>query len=259
MMREKRIEAMGQYILKKHTVSMKELAQTFSISQNTLRRDLGILLEDARFKKVYGGVTVNEENTLVDFSERHQRTITEKKQIGQCAAHLIVPNDLIFIDSGTTTAEMAPYLPQDFHFTLITNSLQLLNAAAHLQNINLINVGNNFNYRTQSFTGTETDALFQNYNISKAFMSATAVSISNGVTNSDLEEFKIKSAVMNKAQVNTLQKNILLLDHTKFGKTALLTYAKVQQFDSIIYTKKMPQKYLDFFKEHQVNLIPARA
>ena len=90
-------------------------------------------------------------------------------------------------------------------------------------------------------------------------MSATAVSISNGVTNSDLEEFKIKSAVMNKAQVNTLQKNILLLDHTKFGKTALLTYAKVQQFDSIIYTKKMPQKYLDFFKEHQVNLIPARA
>lgn len=254
MIKEKRLEEMARYILDMRTVSMKELSDKFAISQNTLRRDLNELLEDHRFKKVYGGVTVIEENSLVDYSERHQRTISEKKQIGQKAASLIEQNDLIFIDSGTTTSEMAPYLPKEFNFTLMTNSLQIIEAAAHLNNIKLIVVGSHFSPRTQSFTGTEANSLFEHYNINKAFMSSTAVSISNGVTNSDLNEFKIKSVVMKKAQTNSLQRNFLLVDHTKFGKTALLTYAELTQFDAIVTSNAIPSKYSSYLQENNVQL-----
>lgn len=259
MIKEKRLEEMARYILEMRTVSMKELSDRFSISQNTLRRDLNELLDDHRFKKVYGGVTVIEENSLVDYSERHQRTISEKKQIGQKASSLIEQNDLIFIDSGTTTSEMAPYLPKDFKYTLMTNSLQIIEAAARLNNIKLIVVGSQFSSRTQSFTGTEANSLFEHYNINKAFMSSTAVSISNGITNSDLNEFKIKSIVMKKAQTNSLQRNFLLVDHTKFGKTALLTYAEINQFDSIISSEAVPQKYKDYLAENSTNLISSES
>ena len=148
MLRKERIDAMQAYISEVKTASMKELEDKFSIAPSTLRRDLATLIANGTVKKVYGGVTTTpdstKDNPLTVYSERQLAAPSEKRQIGRAAAQLIEPEDLIFIDSGTTTAEMGEFLPTDFPFTLVTNNLQIINQAAPLANIKLVIIGMNF-------------------------------------------------------------------------------------------------------------------
>lgn len=260
MLKEKRLTAMRDYIVTKKTASMQELIDFFAVSPNTLRRDLQEILKDAKFKKVYGGITlVSDDNSaLVDYDERKSKTSKEKNAIGKKAASLISEGDMIFFDSGTTTDAVSKFLPTDINFTMITNSLELIIAASRLENITLIAIGNHYNRKTKSFTGTEANRLFERYNVNKAFTSSSGVSIDNGVTNSDLSEFKIKASILDKATHNTFQQNYLLIDHTKFDHTALLTYAKLNQFFAIITEGNIPQKYIQYFKEQNIRLYYAQ-
>lgn len=188
MLRKERIDAMQAYISDVKTASMKELEDKFDIAPSTLRRDLASLIAAGTVKKVYGGVTDNtttpstKGNALTVYSERQLAAPTEKHQIGRAAAQLIEPEDLIFIDSGTTTAEMGGFLPTDFPFTLVTNNLQIINQAAPLANIKLVIIGMNFDRRTQSFTGIDDMNIFSRFNIGKAFMAATGISLTRGLS-----------------------------------------------------------------------------
>ena len=69
-MRSQRMEQMEAYILEHKTVTLDELCEEFGVSKNTVRRDLDVLLENRRFKKIYGGVTVEDFKELVSFGER---------------------------------------------------------------------------------------------------------------------------------------------------------------------------------------------
>ncbi|MCP0888071.1 DeoR/GlpR family DNA-binding transcription regulator [Ligilactobacillus sp. WILCCON 0076] len=256
MLKEERISAIADYIKEMQTVSMADLVNRFGVSPNTLRRDLSKLLENGNFKKIYGGVTVNNNNkSLIDYTERKSKTSKDKISIGKVAASLFESGDLIFLDSGTTTDAISNFLPRNISYTLITNSLQLIVAASELSNVKLLIIGNQFNPKTQSFTGTDEDTLFNKYNINKAFMSATGISLNNGVTNSEFNEFKIKSQVLTKSLSNPNQENILLIDHTKFDRTALLTYAQINQFSKIITSGEAPLKYKEYFEKNNIELI----
>ncbi|WP_281165493.1 DeoR/GlpR family DNA-binding transcription regulator [Liquorilactobacillus sicerae] len=259
MLKEERIKAMNTYITKNKTATMQELADNFHISANTLRRDLNELLKKGdKFKKIYGGVILNENytNSLIDYRQREHTTSIDKIAIGKKAATLIENGDLIFFDSGTTTDAIAPFLPKNISFTLITNSLQLIEAASPLENIKIIVVGSQFNRKTRSFTGIDSK-LFESYNLNKSFMSATGISLNNGVTNSEFNEFRIKSSIIKKSIANSNQQNFLLIDHTKFDKTALMTYAQIKNFYGIITNNTVPQKYSNYFKQNDIRVFIA--
>ena len=70
-MRSKRIDLVENYIINHKTVSIDKLCEVFDVSKNTIRRDLSVLVEKGTIKKVYGGVTVNENQELVSFEERN--------------------------------------------------------------------------------------------------------------------------------------------------------------------------------------------
>lgn len=259
MLRKERIDAMQAYISDVKTASMKELEDKFDIAPSTLRRDLASLIAAGTVKKVYGGVTDNtttpstKGNALTVYSERQLAAPNEKRQIGRAAAQLIEPEDLIFIDSGTTTAEMGGFLPTDFPFTLVTNNLQIINQAAPLANIKLVIIGMNFDRRTQSFTGIDDMNIFSRFNIGKAFMAATGISLTRGLSNSEYNEYLIKAEIFKKAH-----RKILLIDQSKFGRVSLLTYGALQDIDAIVTYGNVDAKYRDFLTENNVQLINAK-
>lgn len=83
--------------------------------------------------------------------------------------------------------------------------------------------------RSNSFLSSDTAGELSKYNIDKAFLAATGVSDDGGVTNSSLLELEVKQAA-----VRHCKQKYLLLDSTKFGKSALVTYATLEQLDRVI-------------------------
>ncbi|MDW8574214.1 DeoR family transcriptional regulator [Staphylococcus shinii] len=79
-MKSKRIHEIENYINEKKAASIDELSEFFNVSINTIRRDITILANMNKVKKVYGGIETIE-NTIsqaVDYSKRNISHFEEK-------------------------------------------------------------------------------------------------------------------------------------------------------------------------------------
>lgn len=184
---------MEEYIDKKDVVSLKELSKKFNVSMNTIRRDINYLEKNGVVKKVYGGVTATKGSELTTFDFRNTKNSDAKNRIAKVAAEQIEDNDVIFIDSGTTTAPIIKNLNEDLKITILTNNLDVVIDASKNKNIELIILGSRYSHNTRSFLDIdqEKDSIGF-YNVTKSFMAATGISIENGLTNSDFNEYNTK-------------------------------------------------------------------
>lgn len=250
-MREKRLQDIEDYIHSAGTASLDELCEHFNVSKNTIRRDISNILDKGTIQKVYGGVT-SMSSHLIPFENRDITNSSAKTAIAKCAARFVEGNELIYIDSGTTTRSMVEYLPRVPKLTILTNSLDIINAAANLEHITLLTIGNSYKRDTKSFVGNDSLHILDKYNINKAFMAATGVSIESGLTNSDILEYEIKKKIVDKAQ-----QVYLLADASKFGRSTLLTYAPFDKVDTLITSEPLSKEYQEYCDEHGIAVIAA--
>lgn len=252
-MKSFRLREMEQYIIEHDTVSMEELRDTFHISMNTTRLDVAQLVSKGTIKKVYGGVCSNQKSNLVPFDERKTKNTEGKRAVGKEAAELVNDGDIIFIDSGTTTMYVIDFLAERKNVTILTNNLNAINRALAYPDLNIISLPGTLERKTNSFVSADTVRTLEKYNIKKAFMASSGISENGTVTNSSPLEFEIK-----KAALRNSKESYLLIDSTKYGKSALLTYASIQEMDKIIVDQEVEEGLLSLCDLHNVELKVAK-
>lgn len=251
-MRSQRIEEIKKYIYENKTVTLDEICKNFQVSKSTLRRDLDTILQSGDIKKIYGGVTALPKRGLVSFEERNISHLEVKRRIAATAAKLIQENDIIFIDSGTTTLPIIDFIKDMRNITVLTNNVEIIMHAIPYENINIISLSGTLNRKTLSFTGTSAVQVLQNYNISKAFMATTGFSIANGVTNSSALESDIKRAVVQRSQnVN------LLADSSKCNVISLITYCGLDKINTLVTDKKPTKEICNFMHNNGSEILIA--
>lgn len=249
-MRSKRIDDIKDYIYRNKTVTLDKICEIFEISKSTIRRDLQEILSDSNLKKIYGGITLQSKKELISFTERNIENMESKINIAHKAASLVNENDVIFIDSGTTTFHMIDSLINIKNLTIITNNIEVIYRAINHENINIISLSGTLNRKTLSFTGTSSAAILKNFNISKSFMATTGFSIYNGVTNSYTLESDIKrTAVERSNQV------ILLADRSKFNVVSLVTYCDLKKIDILVTNNNPPKDIYEYLKNNNIQII----
>lgn len=248
-MRISRIDELEQYIIEHKSVTMDTLCDVFGISKNTVRRDLEVLLGRGSVEKVYGGVIATEHTAaipeLISFHERFNKNARQKQLIGALAASFVRERDIIYIDSGTTTINIIDHLAHLSSVTVITNSVQIINKAMNYPGINLIALPGTLKRNTASLVGSSCIEYLEDFNIVRAFMACTGISLETGICNASTEEYSVKKAALKKSQ-----KHYLLADSSKFGKTSLMTFGQVGQFDYIL-TDELPDDRLRTYCSEQ--------
>lgn len=252
LMKINRIQAIYTHLKDVGSISIDELCDRYGVSKNTIRRDIAELAKDGLIHKVYGGITLAEKNngTPEIVSERENRETEVKKRIAKAAAGYVESGDVIYIDSGTTTMHMIPFLAQLSKVTVVTANLFVVNACAGHTNINVIGTGGLFYHPSNSFIGTPVIRCIEKCNIAKTFFAATGVSLESGAANASPAEAEIKRKLMEKTGMK-----YLLADHSKFEKNALMTYGELKDFDVILSDGLPPESYRDYFAEHRVEYV----
>lgn len=217
------------YVLKKEHATMDELVDVFRVSMNTIRNDIRYLEKKGTLRKVYGGVEKLTNPLQTDFDIREVRNTTSKQKICEYAARLISDGDVIFCDSGTTTKYLLNFVDPATPFTLITNNLDIINDAMENNKIVLISLPGILARNTRSFVDQNTSKLLRKYNITKSFISTTAVSEDGSMTNSSELECEIKRTAIEQSKFK-----YLLCDTSKFGRSSLLSFYNVHEMDLII-------------------------
>ena len=125
MLTEQRHEIILNLLSEKGSITVTELKDILNTSESTIRRDLNTLDEQGRLTKVFGGAVekINGVSTTeLSVSQKADVNTEEKKKIAMYAARLVVPNDFIYIDAGTTTEYLIDYL-EEKNATYVTNAV----------------------------------------------------------------------------------------------------------------------------------------
>lgn len=255
-MRLQRIDEIETYVLEQKSASIDQLCEKFQVSKTTLRRDLDQLVQRGTIEKVYGGVKAIEQkeaalSNLISYSERNNTNMDLKDRIARLAATYVQDNDIIYIDTGTSTLGIIDYLTRVSNLTLITNSVLVASKALAHDNIKTIILPGVVNLRTASSTGSECLEYLRRYHIQKSFMACTGIT-ELGAANTSPEESAVKRLALEQSQTH-----YFLIDHTKFDKPALMVYSPLSNMDCI-FTDRLPsEKYLQLCAANQVQLAVA--
>jgi len=247
MLAEERRSKIQEILVYKNSVSIAELVEQFGTSEMTIRRDLDELEARGVCQRIHGGamsLRVMEYRSTVypPFALREQAQAAEKIAIAHAAASLIKPGDTIAIDSGTTAAYLA-YVLRDFNaITVISNSLQVLAQLYDVTGIHLVSPGGTLSLEGMnagggdlSFVGPVANTTLCSFRPNLAFISASGVSITDGLSNVGLFQAEIKRTL-----IDISEQAILIADHTKFGQASGMIVASLERIDGVITDSQAP-------------------
>ncbi|WP_312422384.1 DeoR/GlpR family DNA-binding transcription regulator [Anaerospora hongkongensis] len=249
-MKENRIQELKNYIIANERASLDDLCTLFNVSKNTMRRDINELEKQSIIKKVYGGIVLNDKKTTEPFESREEKNITSKQVIAKLASQFVQDGDIIYIDSGTTTMHMIPHLAEIRNLTIITNNLNVIMGSLPYPNLNVLCTGGVLFRTTNSFVDMDAVNSLKKFNISKAFMASTGISITKGITNSSSFEYDIK-----RYMVEHCDTVVVLADATKLGRVSLTTYCELKDIHVFITNELPGDEFVDFFENNNIQLI----
>jgi DeoR family myo-inositol catabolism operon transcriptional repressor len=249
-MKRTRIQAIRAYVVSNRTATLEQICGKFQISMSTLRRDLKELTKERDIRKSYGVLSAHPAARQLPFEERYIANSTAKSRIAERAARLVVDNDIIFIDSGTTTMYLVDHLRDRSNVTVITNSLEVIRRAYSLDNLTVITLSGVLNRALCSFAGAAAASVLSGYNINRAFLATAGIARDFSITNAFVSETDLK-----KMAIARSQRRILLADATKFGVLSLCTYCQLEEVDTLVTDREPPQEYLARLREVGKELI----
>lgn len=218
--------------LKTHgQVFVNELAEQFSVSQETIRRDLNKLEELRHIKKIHGGAVSAQFGFELEFNQRARLAEDEKKAIALKAAELIKPGDSLFIDFGTTTLEFARQIASVAQLTVMTNSSVLANLFHENATTNLILIGGQFGMSKMECVGPVTLQGISAFYADYAVIGAGAVSPEAGIMDQDLNE-----AAIARQMIKQSNKTIVLADGHKLNNRATALVAEWKDISWLVTT-----------------------
>jgi DeoR family transcriptional regulator, fructose operon transcriptional repressor len=215
-----------QQLHTKGEVKVSELKEIFDVTDMTIRRDLEKMERSGLLKRTFGGaILVSKDVALRERSVVHWE---EKERIGRLAASLVQTGESIFIDGGSTTFQVARHLPEEVDITVVTNAI---NVAAELseKKISTIVLGGILIDTTKSMVGPVTLDTISRMAFDKVFLGATGFHPQHGFSNSNIHEAEIKRVAIQKAK-----EVYIVLDHSKFGKSSLVSFANLKDVHSIV-------------------------
>ena len=172
-------------------VVAKRVAEDFSLSEDTIRRDLREMAAEGLLKRVHGGALPLSPD-LPDFSARRAVASDAKQRLGTLAAGMVKAGQLIFLDGGTTTAEIARRLPRDIAFTVATHSPTIAAELEHHPTAEVILTGGRLYKHSMVATGAAAMSAISQLRPDIFFLGVTAAHPVHGLSTGDFEEAAIK-------------------------------------------------------------------
>lgn len=206
-----------------------EIATTFGVSDMTVRRDVRQLEIEGQVRAVRGGVTLRHGTLRTpSFTNRAETQAEAKRRLARSAAALIRADDVIAVDSGTSTYQLAAELPDDFAGTVVTNSIPVIQLMLARPQTRLVSLGGDLVAEHQAFVGPLTVQAAANVRVRLFFLGAAAVD-ERGVWVHGSTETTAKHAMMAMAD-----EVVLLADSSKFQRASSMLLCPLADIDRVI-------------------------
>jgi DeoR/GlpR family transcriptional regulator of sugar metabolism len=249
---EQRRKDILQHVIERGEARIDELAERFEVSLMTMHRDLDDLADRRLLRKLRGRVESYPSLTMETATRfRIGLHVAEKEAMGAAAVAEIRPGMTVLIDDSSTVFPMVGLIAEIEDLTLVTNSVtvaQILSRAGR----EVVLLGGRYRAEFDSCTGPDVLRALSRLRADVSFTSATTVA--DGRLFHPVQDYAdIKESI-----AESTTRNVLLVDHSKFGKTATFAYGDARAYDLVVTDEATPEHELAAIRDlgTEVRVVP---
>ena len=232
------------------------LAERFEVSEQTIRKDLLALERDRLVIRTHGGaIATDRHRSELGFDDRRRIQADAKRRIGRAAGALVEDGETIALDASTTALEVAiqiRLLGGWQQLTVVTNGIRIAEELAGQEGITILLPAGRMRWQAMSVVGPWGDAFLRRVNVARAFLGAAGFTVPAGLTDATEEEAQNKRAMAGAATEVTA-----VIDHSKWGRTALATFCRTERIARIVTDAPTPSDLAEAAVRLRIALVEA--
>lgn len=213
-----------------------ELSQRFSISEDSIRRDLRELAAEGLLQRVHGGA-LPASAAVAPLETRKNVQTNSKQAVARKAVSLIQPGQVVILDGGTTTHELVKQLPTTLRFTAVTHSPAIAVALVDFPLVDVILLGGVLYRHSVVTTGAAMLESLQRINADLFFMGVTGVHPEMGLTTGNYEEASVKRALATQAA-----ETIVMASQEKLDSASPFAIGELGMISGIVVEQPLTQE-----------------
>ncbi|USD67638.1 DeoR/GlpR family transcriptional regulator [Vibrio sp. SCSIO 43136] len=246
----KRQQAIIELVQTNGQISTDELVEHFNVSPQTIRRDLNDLAQNNKLRRSHGGASTITSAENTPYQSRQDHSSLEKAQIAKTLVKHIPDGATLFIDIGTTPEAIARALLENHQqLRIVTNNINAATILMSNPDFKVILAGGEVRNRDGGVTGEATVDFIEQFRLDFGILGISGIDGDGSLLDFDYHEVRVKRAIIENSR------SVLLgVDHTKFGRSAMVKLGNLSEVDLVI-TDAAPDKQLqDLLKESEVKL-----
>ena len=226
-----RRKALLNIIQDNNSARVTDLAKRFSVSTETIRKDLIVLEESGLVVRGHGGAIISEGHYDLPLGIKLQTNNESKRTITEKCVSLLSGKSSVFIGPGSTETMISKLLLRRNDIKIFTNSIMIaqIYCDSKMNNNNVIFLGGSIESISMGTVGSLTldsiDAMFFDY----AILGTSGFEKMEGPSTFSYGELSV-----NKKVIQRSRKSIVIGDSSKFNRTSLFLYARWEEVDILV-------------------------
>ena len=246
-----RLRTIQDALSRQDFVSLEDLCATMGVSRATVRRDLIQLERGQNIRRVHGGaMSTSSRDEALDFRRLAVSCQNEKLRIGQAAAALIQDGQTVILGGGSTVAEVARCLFAR-PIQIITNSIPVAQIFWECKQTEVTLTGGQLYPRLGIQFGPICERMLESISADVAILGI------RGITADGLSDTSALVVESIRAMMKCALRVIIVADHTKFGRNAMIHVVGLHELHQIISDSDLAPEHRQLLDEAGVSYLLA--
>jgi DeoR family glycerol-3-phosphate regulon repressor len=229
--------------------TVEALAGELRVTPQTIRRDINDLCEQNRLQRYHGGAGLPSSVENLEYSDRQVMNLEAKQRIARLVGRHIPNHSSLFINIGTTTEAVARALLDHVELRVVTNNLNVASLLSANTSFEVIVTGGLVRARDRGIVGEAALDLIRQFRVDYGIIGISGIDSDGSLLDFDYREVRVAQAIIAHSR-----KVLLVADHSKFGRSAMVRLGHVRELDALFTDLPPPSEMARLLAEAGVAL-----
>ena len=233
-------------------VEVEALAYEWSVTTQTVRRDLTELCASGLALRTHGGAKRMNTKAVVAYADRRLKHTLAKRFIAEAASNIIPNGASLTLNIGTTTEMVAEALRFHKDLTVVSNNINIVQILRASRLKSLVLIGGEIRLSDGAIIGEDAIKAISNFKVDFAIIGASSIEPDGSVLDFDQREVAVSRAILENSR-----HKILVADVSKFDVSAHVKICDAKDLDYVILNAPPPIGFKAVIQSHPTKLIIA--